>query len=227
MSGALDEFAKKLGYEFADIGRLRQALTHSSATNKRLKSNERMEFLGDRVLALVLAEMLLENYPEEAEGEIAYRFTALAQRDALAQVAQKIGIADVIMLSNGERSSGGGENPGVLADATEAVLAAIYEDGGLAPAKAFVRAHWSEMMREERRPPKDPKTTLQEWAQGHGFGLPRYRVVGQEGPDHQPIFKSEVVVEGLAPVTGMGSNKRAAEQTAAEAMLKAVEEQKT
>jgi len=224
MSGRLDAFAERLGYQFSDRDLLRQALTHSSVTQRRLKSNERMEFLGDRVLGLILAEMLLETFPAEEEGAIAYRFTALAQRDALATVANTIGIAEVLTLSDGERTSGGLENPGVLADAVEAVIAAIYIDGGLDPAQRFIRAHWAEMMREDRRPPKDPKTTLQEWAQGNGLPLPNYRVVEQEGPDHQPVFTVEAEIKGRSSVSGQGNSKRAAEQAAAEAMLATIEE---
>lgn len=224
MSRELDELQAALGYDFKDIGLLRQALMHSSATEKRLKSNERMEFLGDRVLGLVLAEMLLDTYPAEEEGEISYRFTSLAQRDALATVAGLIGLAQHLTLSNGENLTGGRENPGMLADAVEAVLAAIYQDGGLEPARAFIVAHWSPMMRENRRPPKDPKTTLQEWAQGRGLGLPSYQVVAQEGPDHQPNFRVEATLSGQNPALGEGNNKRAAEQAAAEAMLLAIKE---
>ncbi len=224
MSGRLDAFAERLGYLFNEPNLLRQALTHSSATQKRLKSNERMEFLGDRVLGLILAEMLLEYFPMEEEGEIAYRFTALAQRDALASVAEAVGIAEALTLSDGERTSGGLENPGVLADAVEAVIAAIYIDGGLEPARQFIQTQWADMMRENRRPPKDPKTTLQEWAQGKGLPLPNYRIVEQEGPDHQPTFTVEAEITGQAPVSGQGNSKRAAEQAAADAMLKAIEE---
>jgi ribonuclease III len=201
---------------------LRHALVHSSATQQRLKSNERMEFLGDRVLGLVLADLLLESYAEEDEGEISYRFTALAQRDALASVAGAVGLAEHLKLSNGEQLTGGRENPGMLADAMEAVICAIYKDGGLEAARTFIHAQWTDMMQENRRPPKDPKTTLQEWAQGRGLGLPEYRVTAQEGPDHQPLFTVEVTLKGQTPMTGEGNNKRAAEQTAAEAMLSAI-----
>lgn len=222
MSRPLESFADRLGHRFTDIGLLKQALTHSSATQKRLRSNERMEFLGDRVLGLVLSEMLLEAYPDEAEGEIAYRFTALAQRDALATVATNVGIADVLTLSDGERSSGGLENPGVLADAVEAVLAALYIDGGLDVARTFIHTHWATMMRENRRPPKDAKTSLQEWAQGRGMALPKYIIVGQDGPDHQPVFTVEATLQGRPPARGRGTSKRAAEQAAAEALLKTI-----
>jgi len=223
MSGSLDTLQAAIGYTFKDTGLLRHALVHSSAASVRLKSNERMEFLGDRVLGLVLAEMLLDVFPDEEEGEISYRFTALAQRDALANVAAEIGIADHLSLSNGEHLTGGRENPGMLADATEAVICAIYQDGGLEAARAFIHRFWTDMMRENRRPPKDPKTTLQEWAQGRGLGLPNYRITGQEGPDHQPLFTVEASLQGQKPATGNGANKRAAEQAAAEAMLAAIE----
>lgn len=219
MSSGLDALQAAIGYTFNDIGLLRHALVHSSATSARLKSNERMEFLGDRVLGLVLAEMLLTEYPDEEEGEISYRFTALAQRDALATVAAEIGIADHLSLSNGEHLTGGRENPGMLADATEAVICAIYRDGGLQAAQTFIHRFWKPMMRENRRPPKDPKTTLQEWAQGRGLGLPVYKIKGQDGPDHQPVFTVEVSLQGQQPARGEGNNKRAAEQAAAEKML--------
>ncbi|WNJ98552.1 ribonuclease III [Thalassospiraceae bacterium LMO-JJ14] len=223
MSAALDTLQAAIGYTFRDIGLLRHALVHSSAASVRLKSNERMEFLGDRVLGLVLADMLLDAYPDEEEGEISYRFTALAQRDALANVAAEIGIADHLSLSNGEHLTGGRENPGMLADATEAVICAIYQDGGLEAARKFILTFWAPMMRENRRPPKDPKTTLQEWAQGRGLGLPTYRITAQEGPDHQPVFTVEVSLQGQKSANGEGANKRAAEQAAAEAMLAAIE----
>ncbi|MEX2311037.1 MAG: ribonuclease III [Rhodospirillales bacterium] len=222
MSSGLETLQAALGYTFKDITLLRHALVHSSATQQRLKSNERMEFLGDRVLGLVLAEPLLDSYAEEDEGEISYRFTALAQRDALAAVAGAVGLAEHLKLSNGEQMTGGRENPGMLADAMEAVICAIYKDGGLEAARTFIHAQWTAMMRENHRPPKDPKTTLQEWAQGRGLRLPDYRITSQEGPDHQPLFTVEVTLKGQSPVTGEGNNKRAAEQAAAEAMLSAI-----
>lgn len=227
MSANLDTLQAALGYTFNDASLLQQALTHSSAASKRLKSNERMEFLGDRVLGLVLAQMLLEAYQNEDEGGIGYRFTALAQRDALARVAGKVGLAAQLKLSTGEHMTGGRENPGVLADAVEAVLAAIYLDGGLAAAQKFVHDHWTEIMREDKRPPKDPKTTLQEWAQGRGLGLPTYTVTGQSGPDHQPVFSVSVELEGAGNESGEGQSKRAAEQAAATALIQKLEESGT
>ena len=224
MSANLDTLQAAIGYTFNDSSLLKQALTHSSAASKRLKSNERMEFLGDRVLGLLLAEMLLEAYQDEDEGGIGYRFTALAQRDALARVAGDIGLADQLTLSTGEHMMGGRENPGVLADGVEAVLAAIYIDGGLDAARAFVHTHWTTMMREDKRPPKDPKTTLQEWAQGRGLGLPNYTVTGQSGPDHQPIFNVSVELTGAGKGVGEGQSKRAAEQAAAVALLQKLEQ---
>lgn len=224
MSQDLDTLQAAIGHTFNDPSLLKQALTHSSAASKRLKSNERMEFLGDRVLGLCLAEMLLESYQDEDEGGIGYRFTALAQRDALARVAGNIGIASEIKLSTGEHMTGGRENPGVLADAVEAVLAAIYLDGGINAARTFVVTHWTAMMREDKRPPKDPKTTLQEWAQGRGLGLPTYKITGQSGPDHQPVFDVSVHLEGAGSAVGEGQNKRNAEQSAAEALLKKLEQ---
>lgn len=224
MSADLTPLETALGYSFENQQTLRHALVHSSAANRRTKSNERMEFLGDRVLGLVLAEMLLEAFPDEDEGEIGYRFTALAQRDALAKVAVDVGVAEYLQLSSGEQMTGGRENPGVQADGMEAVLAALYLDGGLDVARRVIIRHWTPMMRENRRPPKDPKTLLQEWAQGRGLGLPRYNVTGREGPDHQPVFTVEVRVADLKTAEGTGNNKRAAEQAAAEAILAILED---
>lgn len=223
MSRDFNSLQAAIGYTFNDPSLLKQALTHSSAASKRLKSNERMEFLGDRVLGLCLAEMLLEAFQDEDEGGIGYRFTALAQRDALARVADAIGIASEIKLSSGEHMTGGRENPGVLADAVEALLAAIYLDGGIDAARTFVVSHWTEMMREDKRPPKDAKTTLQEWAQGRGLGLPTYKVTGQAGPDHQPVFDVVVHLEGAGTAEGNGQSKRAAEQAAAETLIAKLE----
>ncbi|MDA0997373.1 MAG: ribonuclease III [Proteobacteria bacterium] len=223
----LDALQERLGYRFQEQSRLQRALTHSSATQNRGNSNERLEFLGDRVLGLIIAGMLIEIFPDEDEGELGYRFTALAQQGALARVADDIGISGYIEMSDGEIGSGGRDNPSVTADALEAIIAAMYLDGGLAPAETFIRAHWTRMVQDNRHPPKDPKTRLQEWAQGLGLPLPAYGITEREGPDHQPLFTVSVRVAGQAPLAGQGGNKRAAEQAAAEAMLAAIETERT
>ena len=208
-----------LGHRFEKPGILIQALTHSSATRDRLDANERLEFLGDRVLGLVLAGLLLEAFPDEKEGEVAYRFSALARSESLTRVAEGIGLAPHIELSSGEEEAGGRQNASILADCLEAIIAALFLDGGLEAAEAFIHRHWRPLMDKEPAPPKDAKTMLQEWAQGHGLPLPEYRVTEQRGPAHAPRFTVEVTVHEKKPASGQGASKRAAEQTAAEALL--------
>ena len=208
-----------LGHEFSQTDILRQALTHASTVEQRIESNERLEFLGDRVLGLVVAQMLFEHFGDEEEGDLGYRFTALARREALARVAREIDLGQHIRLSDGERETGGADKDGVLANACEAVIAALYLDGGLDVAERFIRQYWEPLLEEDLSPRKDPKTALQEWAQAIGKALPRYHVIRREGPDHAPKFTVEVSIDGEAPVQGEGSAKRAAEQAAAEAML--------
>ena len=218
-AAATEHLAARLGYSFHDPGLLQRALTHSSAAGPRRPSNERLEFLGDRVLGLVLARMLFDGFRDEAEGELGYRFTALAQRAALARVAVDLELAPHLVLSDGEDAGGGRDNPAILADTMEAVIAAVYLDGGLAPAEALVRRYWTPLMAEDPAPPKDPKTTLQEWAQARGLPLPAYAETARAGPDHAPTFTSRVEVQGHPPAAGEGASKRAAEQAAAEALL--------
>ncbi|MEK9725740.1 MAG: ribonuclease III [Rhodospirillaceae bacterium] len=214
---------KRLGHAFAHPDLLRQALTHASATADRLQSNERLEFLGDRVLGLVVARMLYAAFPDEPEGDLGYRFTALARRESLARVAAEIELGDFITMSDGERETGGAEKDGLLANACEALIAALYLDGSLAAAEAFVERYWTPLLAEDHRPRKDAKTALQEWAQANGHALPRYETVDQSGPDHEPIFRVRVKIGDVAPETGEGSSKRAAEQAAAERLLAAVD----
>ncbi|MBI5163247.1 MAG: ribonuclease III [Magnetospirillum sp.] len=218
-----DGLAATLGHAFARPDLLVEALTHPSALLgrklRRVTPYERLEFLGDRVLGLAVAEMLYLRYPDEAEGALARRHAALVRREALARVARSTGIAAAIVMAKGEEDTGGRANPGLLADACEAVIGALYCDGGLDVAARFVRSQWEALMEEAEGPPKDAKTELQEWAQGRGKPLPAYRTVGVEGPQHDPVFEVAVEVAGLDPVSGRGSSKRAAEQAAATAML--------
>ena len=208
-----------LGYRFRKPGLLRHALTHSSFTKDRLSSNERLEFLGDRVLGLIIAEMLFEAFPEEPEGDLGYRFTALARRESLVRVAQQIGLGNHIAMSIGERGTGGAAKEGLLADTCEAIVAGIYIDGGLEAAREFVGRFWRPLLAEDYIPRKDPKTALQEWAHANDYSLPRYRILGQLGPDHAPRFRIEVMLDNFPPAIGEGSSKRAAEQTAADQLL--------
>lgn len=209
-----------LGYSFHNPALLAQALTHSSAAASHDQSNERLEFLGDRVLGLTVAGLLLETFPDEDEGQISYRFSALVMSPTLARVAAVVGLPPHVRLSESEQTAGGRDNPTLLANCCEAVIAAIYLDGGLEAAQGFVRRHWRGLMDEAAEPPKDAKTLLQEWAQALGLPLPRYRIAGQKGPGHAPVFLVEVAVQDRPPAQAEGPNKRAAEQAAAALMLR-------
>lgn len=213
--------ARVLNHEFTRPVLLEEALTHSSAKTGR-RDFERLEFLGDRVLGLIVADMLLACFPGEEEGPLAKRFAALVRRRALADVAARLDIGSLIQLSKGEEDSGGRRNPSLLADALEALLGALYLDGGLAPAERFIRLHWTDLMTSTDSPPEDSKTRLQEWAQAAGHALPCYTITGEKGPAHDPVFDVEVSVAGQPPARGRGRSKRAAEQSAADALLAVV-----
>ncbi|CAA7622297.1 ribonuclease III [Magnetospirillum sp. SS-4] len=226
MAGVSPDFFQALGHVFARSDLLTQALTHPSVGQGRRNSRsvpyERLEFLGDRVLGLVVADMLFQAFPDEAEGALARRFTALVRRETVARVALAIGLDGQLAMAKGDEDAGGRGNPGILADACEAVIGALYADGGYEVAARFVRAHWSGLMSEALAPPKDAKTTLQEWAQGRGKALPVYTVAGAEGPSHEPVFLVEVAVDGVGSASGQGPSKRIAEQAAAAALLEKV-----
>jgi len=215
----LDLLQVAIGHQFQNTHTLRHALTHSSMTTDRTESNERLEFLGDRVLGLVIAEMLYQRFPDEAEGDLGYRFTALARAEALTRIAQEIDLGACIIMSDGERDTGGADKDGLLADACEALIAALYIDGGMPPAQAFIEKYWEPLIAENLQPTKDAKTELQEWAQARGLALPAYEVTGRKGPDHAPVFTVSAKVEGETPEQAEGANKRAAEQAAAEKLL--------
>jgi ribonuclease III, bacterial len=226
MASRLQELAKRLGHRFTRPDLLTQAVTHPSVLQgrgpRKATPYERLEFLGDRVLGLVVADMLFTRFPAEPEGALARRHAALVRREALARVAEQIELPGHLILSKGEEDAGGRANPGLLADACEAVIGALFADAGFESAQAFVRAMWAPLMEESTAPPKDAKTALQEWAQGRGKKLPVYRTVGTEGPPHDPIFLISVEVEGVDPVAAKGASKRTAEQAAATAMLEKV-----
>lgn len=214
-----------LGHVFERRELLERALTHPSAghgRDDRTDNYERLEFLGDRVLGLVIADILFTTYRDEREGELARRHTQLVRREALTRVAETIGLGAHIQLSASEAEAGGRDNPSILADCCEAVIAAIYLDGDLPAATEFIHEYWLPLMREAVEPPTDPKTALQEWAQGRGLKLPHYRVTGRTGADHAPMFEIEVAVEGLPSVTAVGRSKRVGENEAAQSMLDAI-----
>lgn len=224
----LDALQERLGHRFAEPALLREALTHASASgaNKRL-SYERLEFLGDRVLGLAVARILLERFPDEPEGALAKRFAVLVQRESLAEVAETLGLPELIVMAASEAAAGGRANSATLADACEAVIGALFLDGGYAAAESAVARYWRQRIEEDRRPPRDPKTALQEWAQARSLPLPVYREVRREGPAHAPDFTIEVQVAGIAPERGQGPSKRAAEREAALHLLTRLERGET
>ena len=185
-------------------------------------SNERLEFLGDRVLGLIAAERLYALYPGEPEGALALKFNALARGDTCAAAAEAAGLAEHIILAKSEAGSGGRHKVAILSGACEAVIAALYLDGGIEVARAFVEKYWTGAFANLDRDMRDAKTALQEWSQGRKEfpSAPVYRVVKREGPDHAPQFVVEVSVTGHDPIAGEGGSKREAEQDAAKAMLR-------
>lgn len=218
---AVQDLGKALDYRFQEPQLLIDALTHPSVDSARGQASafERLEFLGDRVLGLVVADMIYRRFPKEAEGHLARRQAALVKRESLARVARDLGIDKAVILSKSEDEGSGRSNPGLLADACEAVLGAVYADGGLDAAAAIIRKHWDPLVAEAIAPPRDAKTALQEWAQGRGLPLPAYSVLEQAGLAHEPMFHVSVVVEGEKPGDGRGTSKRAAEQAAAASLL--------
>jgi ribonuclease-3 len=189
----------------------------------RTHSNERLEFLGDRVLGLSVAHMLYERFETEDEGPLARRFAGLTSRDALAQVAASLNLKDFIRTQSGDAETEERSQSSITADTLEAVLGAIYLDGGLDPAWAFIAKNWEHLIDKDLSAPKDAKTALQEWAQARNLGLPSYEVVDREGPDHAPTFTVCVTVKGHAPQFGQSNSRRSAEQDAAQKLLTKLE----
>ena len=214
----MTELEEHLGYTFADKALLRRALTHASANTDA--SNERLEFLGDRVLGLICAEELYARYPKDAEGGLALKFNALARRETCAAAAEAAGLAEHIILAKAEAGSGGRRKVAILAGACEALIAALYLDGGMTAARKFVDRYWTEAFAALGTDMRDPKTVLQEWAQSRkGNDAPVYTQIARQGPDHAPHFEVRVSVVGKEPETGAGGSKREAEQDAARKML--------
>lgn len=218
----MTELETALGHEFSDKKLLRRALTHASASGQN--SNERLEFLGDRVLGLIAAEMLHTLYPKDDEGALALKFNHLVRAEACAAAAEASGIVDNLILAKSESGSGGRHKVAITSGACEAVIAALYIDGGIEAARAFIARYWTETIAALTEEMRDPKTRLQEWAQSRGpkAGPPVYKIIKREGPDHAPVFQVEVSVMGKEPQTGTGTSKREAEQDAARKMLTVV-----
>lgn len=223
------DFTLVIGHEFARPELLSEALTHPSAVlperarGRRAKpaqrGYDRLEFLGDRVLGLVVADLLWRRFADEAEGLLTRRLTHLVRRETLARVAESIGLGRHLMLSRAEAAAGAAANPAILADACEAVIAAVYLDGGFEAAAALIRRLWEPLIAAGDEPPRDPKTALQEWAQARGLGLPQYQLVATSGPDHAPLFTVAASIAGGDAAIATASAKRAAEAGAAAALL--------
>jgi ribonuclease III len=217
--GRFDALMARLGHVFSDTHLLVEALTHASAASPKKPSYERLEFLGDRVLGLAVADMLMRAYPRDDEGELSRRFTTMVRSETCAEVAIDLGLGAYLALGPGEASSGGRRKETILGDATEAVIGAIYLDAGPAAAHAFVEREWRPLLGREAAARRDAKSELQEWAQGRGLPLPVYTELERSGPDHEPVFVVGVSVPGLVGTEGRGRSKRLAEQAAAEACL--------
>ena len=216
----LEGVEERIGHRFADRTLLMRALTHTSAVQAAADSYQRMEFLGDRVLALTVAGMVYSTFPQADEGELARRLNALVKRETCADVARELGLGAAVKLGSGEAQSGGRTKAAILADVMEAVIAAVHLDAGFEVARAFVERLWTERMQTARGPLRDAKTTLQEWLQGRGLAAPVYRLVARTGPDHDPRFEIAVDIAGpVEGLTGTGRSKREAEQNAAARVL--------
>ncbi|MEQ1889672.1 MAG: ribonuclease III [Alphaproteobacteria bacterium] len=216
----LKQLEQRLGYHFRSDDLLRQALTHSSASSR---NNERLEFLGDRVLALLVADLLLQHYPSADEGDLAMRLNALVRRETCAAVALEIELGACLSLAPAEAATGGRDKPAILGDACEALIGALYLDGGMDAARAFIETLWTPRLAGVTAAPSDAKSALQEWSQARKLGTPVYTVAGRDGPDHAPLFVIEVHLPGFAPLRGTGPSKRDAEREAAQAMLREVQ----
>lgn len=218
----LDPLIRELGYTFRSQDLLVQALTHPSAVQgsaAKLKTYERLEFLGDRVLGLIIADMLMAAFPDSDEGDLSRRFTQLVRQETCAAVATDLDVGPHLRLGDGESQSGGRRKVAILGDACEALIGAIFLDGGFDASREFVQRLWNERMLAPVLHLRDPKTALQEWVQGKGLPAPHYKVVARRGPDHEPEFVMAVDVSGIGHSEGAGRSKRLAEQAAAESLL--------
>jgi ribonuclease III len=221
-SAATAAIEARIGHKFADPSLLTAAITHVSAlksSHKRGESYQRLEFLGDHVLGLIVSDMLYRAFPNADEGELSKRLADLVRKESCAEVARSLGLLDDIKLGAVGAGAGARLRKSVLGDICEAVIGAVFLDGGYAAAAEFVTRNWTERMQRPRRPLRDPKTVLQEWAQGKGLPTPVYREVERTGPHHDPQFRVAVDLPGLAPAEGIGGSKRAAEKVAASVMI--------
>ena len=218
LNPAQKRFAERLGHSFHQPALLVEALTHASLA-QNWRDNQRLEFLGDRVLGLVIAEALLDRAPEAKEGDLAPRLNALVRKETCADVAAEIGLGDALLMGRSEQASGGRRKMALLGDAMEAVIAAVYVDAGFDVARALILRLWASRIDTVPEAAQDAKTTLQEWAQARGLTPPDYIQLARSGPDHAPEFEIEVRLTSGQSARGRAKSKRAAQQAAAEALL--------
>lgn len=216
---AIDQLEKDIGHSFNNKTLVLNALTHSSTGDDNY---ERLEFLGDRVLGLTVAEILYEKFPDENEGDLAKRLAALVQGKLLAEIAATIHLGDYMKFSQAERLAGGDKNENILGDALEALLGALYLDAGFAACRQLIEKLWHGRFDTTIAPPSHPKTALQEWAQGAGLPLPTYKIIGQSGPDHAPVFTVELNVKGYDPLKADGRSRQVAEKEAARIFMEKI-----
>jgi len=224
-SRELSDFQDRIGYRFSDPDLLRRALTHNSLASDTRPSNQRLEFLGDRVLNLAIAEALLAQDQSADEGTLAPRYNALVRKETCADVARTMDLGAVLRLGRGEQNTGGRRKNAILGDAMEAVLAAIYLDGGLDAARKVILKHWGDKLLNVEAQARDAKTALQEWVQARGEPPPRYVEIARDGPDHAPRFTIAARLASGAEAQAEGGSKREAEQAAADLLLKRLERQ--
>lgn len=219
ISRELDAFQARIGHTFAQPDLLVRAMTHSSIVSDTRPDNQRLEFLGDRVLGLVMAEVLMADDRGAAEGQLAPRFNAMVRKETCADVAREIDLGAVLKLGKSEQVTGGRRKLALLGDGMEALIAAVYVDAGLDVARAMVLRLWGDRVHNVERDARDAKTTLQEWAQARGLKPPVYDVLDRSGPDHAPVFRIAARLEDGRTGKGTAPSKRNAEQAAARALL--------
>lgn len=211
---------KAIGYAFKDKQFLKRALTHPSALPSGQGVDfERLEFLGDRVLGLVISQWLFEEFPREKEGDLAKRLAGLVCKETLVKIAKSLELANHMAMKQERGISQNKRLETLLADGCEALIGGLYLDGGLEVPRDFIHTHWKDLFQSTPEPPRDAKSALQEWIQGRGHSHPEYVILESSGPAHAPRFVVQVQVKGFAPVTGEGSSKRLAEKNAAQNML--------
>jgi ribonuclease III len=218
----MENLYKKIGYKFNNIKLIKQALTHPSINYKKedIATYERLEFLGDSVLNLIITEYLIKNYLNEDEGKLAKRRAALVSGEMLVNLAREIELGECLIISDSDIALGGRNKDRCLEDAFEALIGAIYLDSGYDNACGVVYRLWQDKFQNMIFPPNDPKSTLQEWAQKNKKPIPRYEIVSATGPAHQPLFEVEVFIEGVPKIVGKGMSRKKAELEAAELMIK-------